>query len=146
LRLGVATLDEHDRVELRTAAVVPAKGYDEKAHYVGRNVRDHMSAAFENLTSDDPRFLERSTHYGSIPQEAVAELADLAREAGQDALVKVNQRALALRGSAAPGGARRRINFGVYFYETEADADDAENSEAQRGDAGETPDTGGGND
>ena len=131
LRLGVATLDEEDCVQLRTAAVVPAKGYDQKAHYLGRNVRDHMSAAFANLDSDDPPFFERSTFYGSIPKDAVPALNDLAREVGQDALMRVNECALAARQSAAEGGERRRINFGVYFYETEADVAD------DRGDGGE---------
>ncbi|MFT5444474.1 MAG: hypothetical protein ACI8W3_003530 [Myxococcota bacterium] len=120
VRLGVATLGEDDHVALRSAGFVPAKGYDEKAYYVGRNVRDHMSAAFTNLDSDNAPFLERSTYYGSLPEGAVPELAALAREAGQDALIRMNDRALEIKNSAAEGGERRRVNFGVYFYEEAA--------------------------
>ncbi len=131
LRLGVATLDEQDRVQLRTAAFVPAKGYDEKAHYIGRNVRDHMSAAFQNLCSDAPPCLERSTYYGSLPAEAVPQLATLAREAGQEALLRVNERARAIKQEAGEGGERRRINFGVYFFDAQADAHEPERSDGE---------------
>lgn len=126
LRLGVAELDAHDFVALRSAAFVPAKGYDEKAHFIGRNVRDHMSAAFTNLESTEPPFLERSTYYGSLPVDEVPALTAYAREVGQDALLKVNERALAIKNQATPGGERRRINFGVYFYEASADPRDGE--------------------
>lgn len=136
VRLGVATLDENDHVELRSAGFVPAKGYDEKAHYVGRNVRDHMSAAFTNLDSDNPPFLERSTYYGALPEGAVPELAALAREAGQDALIRMNDRALEIKNAAAEGGERRRVNFGVYFYEEAAGPEEDDPSR----DDGDEPD------
>ena len=49
------------------------------------------------------------------------------REVGQEALVRVNQRAIEAKRSAGEGGERRRINFGVYFYETTSDPTDESN-------------------
>ena len=128
LRLGVAEIDEQERVRLRTDAFVPSRGYEEKAHFVGRNVRDHIAAAFANLGAEESPFLERSVHYGEVPESAVAELQALAREVGQEALVRVNERARAAVAQATEGDPRRRVNFGLYFYEEEPEDDDSDSS------------------
>jgi hypothetical protein len=134
LRLGLVDCGDDDRVHLRSAGFVPAKGFDEKAHFIGRNVRDHMNAAFANLDSDDPPFLERSASYHSLPAESVADLSRLAREAGQEALVRVNDRARTIKQKSPSGGERRRINFGVYFYEEEAPRDEEDQASDGRDD------------
>ena len=127
----------YTRLSLETGsaeAFVPARGFEEKAHYVGRNVRDHLAAAAENLSAEDSPFLERSVHYASLPPEAVAELADLAREAGQEALVRVNERARQLKREAAERGEQvgpdhRRITFGVYEFDVSVSEDAASKAE-----------------
>jgi len=121
LRIGVATLTEDDRVELAANAFVPSRGFEEKAHFVGRNLRDHVAAAAHNLEADPSPFLERSVYYGDLPEAAVAELRALARDAGQEALVRVNERARVLKQEAAagddsPGESNRRFTFGVFEY------------------------------
>ncbi len=134
IRLGLVDCGDDDQVSLRSAGFVPAKGFDEKAHFIGRNVRDHMNAAFANLDSDAPPFLERSTYYGSLPAGSVPELSRLAREAGQEALVRVNDRARAIKQGATSGGDRRRVNFGVYFFEEEAVRDECDEAPDERDD------------
>jgi hypothetical protein len=118
LRLGIVELDAQDHVTLVTGAFVPTHGFEEKAHFVGRNLRDHIAAAAENLESDPSPFLERSVHYASLPANAIAALDSLAREVGQSALEQVDEAARAARDAAAPSDGRRRMTFGVYFYET----------------------------
>ncbi|MEZ4290680.1 MAG: DUF6502 family protein [Myxococcota bacterium] len=49
LRLGVVHVDDEGAVVLNVAAFVPVHGFEEKAHYVGRNLRDHLAAAAANL-------------------------------------------------------------------------------------------------
>ena len=137
LRLGVAEIDSGDHVVLRTAAFVPTRSYDEKAHYVGRNLRDHISAAFGNLASEEAPNFERAVYYGDLPDAAVAELEALARELGQQTLERVNARAAELKKAshAAPTQERgRSFSFGVYLYGVSA-ADDG--SRDERGDADE---------
>lgn len=121
LRLGVAHVDDEDRVRLNTRAFVPARGFDEKAHYLGRSLGDHIAAAARNLGGDHAPLLERSVYYDELSEESVAELGELSRRLGAEALEQVNQRALELQTrDASSGDATRRMSFGVYFYE-EAD-------------------------
>jgi hypothetical protein len=125
LRLGVAHLDEKQRVCLNAEAFVPAHGFDEKAFYFGRNLRDHIAAAAHNLRGEGAPFFERSVHYGELPDEAVDELQALASELGMDALQRVNRRAAALKRSGARRkGKRSTIAFGAYFFREPA-SDDA---------------------
>ncbi|MCH2170236.1 DUF6502 family protein [Myxococcota bacterium] len=123
IRLGVVQLDDEDRVHLQRAAFVPARGFEEKAFFLGRNVADHLSAASENLMSDEPSFLERSVHYDSLPAESLESLREWIRTTGEDALARVNARARSILESAAEREHGRRVNFGVFFYESEAKED-----------------------
>ncbi len=117
LRLGVVELDVEGRVALRVDAFVPRAGFEEKAHYLGRNLHDHAAAAAENLAGEAPPMLERSVHYEGLSAEAVEELEGLAEEHGMAALRVLNRRARALqRRDARRGTGDRRMNFGVYFY------------------------------
>ena len=119
LRLGVAVQDTRDRVVLRTAAFVPTKGFDEKAHFVGRNLRDHISAGFENLAADEAPHFERAVYYADLPDSAIVELDALAREVSQEALERVNARARDLARSAGKSptkGGGRPFTFGAYIY------------------------------
>jgi hypothetical protein len=123
IRLGVAHIDDDDCVCLNTGAFVPEKGFDEKAHYLGRSLRDHLAAAGRNLTGAATPLLERAVYYDELSDDSVDELAVLSRKLGEEALDRMNRRALALqqRDAADAKEARQRMSFGVYFYE-EADA------------------------
>jgi hypothetical protein len=117
MRLGVVQVDADDRVRLRIDAFVPSKGFDEKAHYFGRNLHDHIAAGAHNLGGDEPPLLDRSVYYDGLGPESVAELAQLSERLGMDALRAVNRRALALKKRGAePGDPHLRMNFGIYFY------------------------------
>ncbi len=131
VRLGVVELAADDHVCLRADAFVPESGSDELAFFFGRNLHDHAAAAVHNLLGGEPRFLERSVAYNHLPEEAVEELATLARQLGMAALQQVNARAMTLQKerSGTPG-ADRRINFGLYFFSRpEADATTEEEPE-----------------
>jgi hypothetical protein len=127
LRLGVAHLDDEGRVCLNTEAFVPAHGFDEKAFYFGRNLREHVAAAAHNLRAQEPPFFERSVYYGDLSDVAIDELQALASELGMEALQRVNRRAAALKraGGKHRGGKRGRFSFGAYFFR-KAEAGDGE--------------------
>ena len=117
LRLGLVEIDADDRVVLREAAFVPREGFDEKAHFLGRNVADHLAAAAHNLAGGPPQ-LERSVHYQELSEASVAELQQLASELGMQTLQTLNRRARELqrRDARRSADAGHRINFGVYFH------------------------------
>lgn len=117
LRLGVATLDEEDRVRLVEAAFVPARGMEEKTFYLGKNLHDHLAAATHNLLDERPPFLERSVHYDGLSVESVEALRILSRELAVQAMQEINRRALEMQQQDADrADATRRMTFGVYYY------------------------------
>ncbi|MDA0367576.1 MAG: DUF6502 family protein [Proteobacteria bacterium] len=119
LRLGVVHIDSDDRVCLNADAFVPRAGFDESAHFFGRNLRDHVAASTENLFAEEPRHMERAVFYDALTPKSVVRLESLARKLGNEALLKVNREALRLADEdAGDANAARRMTFGVYFYET----------------------------
>ncbi len=120
LRIGVAHIDDEDRVCLNTDAFIPENGYDEKAYYFGQNLHDHIAAGAHNLLGQKPSFLDRSVYYNNLSAESVAELAELSKKLGMQTLVAINNRAKELQESDAnKANATQRINFGVYYFSAE---------------------------
>lgn len=117
LRLGAVSLDDHDRVKLEVDAFIPAKGFDEKAYYLGKNVHDHMAAARRNVQSAEPPFLERSVYYDQLSDASVEELSRLSEEESMALLKKINKRALQLqKRDVKSKSTGKRMNFGLYFF------------------------------
>jgi hypothetical protein len=122
LRQGIVTLDEEDRVHLCVDTFVRPQDLQEKIHYFGQNIHDHMAATVHNLAGLASPFLERCVFYDKLSQESVRELADYSRIVGMRALHAVNKRAAELQhlDNGRPN-TNYRTNFGVYnFSEMEA--------------------------
>ena len=132
LRLGIAHVDANQCVCLNVEAFVPESGFEEKAYYFGRNVRDHIAAAVHNLQGEGAPLMERSVYYSRLSEASTRELAELSERVGMDAMHAVNRRALELQESDAASNSNappRRMNFGVYYFETECESgDDASDS------------------
>ncbi|MEE2679882.1 MAG: DUF6502 family protein [Myxococcota bacterium] len=126
LRLGIAEVDANDRVRLASDAFVPSKGFDEKAHYFGRNLHDHLAAAGHNLEGKGAPLLERSVYYDGLTQESVEELAALSEELGMQALQAVNSRALKLQQRDTRRDGNLRMNFGLYFFRAKKERETGE--------------------
>ncbi|HEB90519.1 MAG TPA: hypothetical protein ENI85_13190 [Deltaproteobacteria bacterium] len=122
LRLGIATIDDEDRVHLETNAFVPRHGFEEKVYYLGRNLHDHLATVEHNLADGDPPMLERSVYYGRLRPGSVETLETLANEVGMEALQRVNRRARSLqRADEGHSDAKERMRFGIYFYRAHVD-------------------------
>ncbi len=118
LRLGIVSEDENGMLRLAVDSFVPEKGYDEKIHFFGRNLRDHISAGTHNILEDGPPFFDRSVYYDELSQASVDELERMAREEGAELIRRVNRRALELQGEdvAAPQESTHRMTLGAYFF------------------------------
>jgi hypothetical protein len=128
LRLGVATLNEHDEVLLNTEAFIPSKGFDEKAFYLAHNLHDHAAAAAHNMLGDRPPWLERSVHYDALSIDSIAELNEMAQRAGMDMLQALNRKAMELEARDAQAQeTRQRFTCGVYFYSEATPQGDIDN-------------------
>jgi len=118
LRLGVVTADEDGMLSLSADSFVPSKGFDEKLHFFGRNLRDHIASGAYNILEEGPPFLDRSVYYDRLSRASAEELAQLAREEGAELIRRINRRALELQSEDAEEArdATHRMTLGAYFY------------------------------
>ncbi len=130
VRLGIAHVDEDDKVHLDAEAFVPAQGAEELAYYFGRNLHDHIAAGAHNLLGEGQPLLERSVSYNNLGLDSVEELEKLVRDEAMRGLRAVNERAQELqrRDSQTPG-AHQRINFGTYFFKESTRTDGGRDEE-----------------
>ncbi len=132
LRLGVATVDDDDRVVLNRQAFIPEKGFDEKAFYFGRNIHDHLAATAGNLVGDGNPRLERSVHYGGLSESSVRDLAEQAEKVGMDALLTLNKMARErVEADKGQDGANQRFNFGLYFFDEAHSLDERNGNDSE---------------
>jgi len=127
LRLGVAHLDADENVVLNSESFVPDRGFEEKAVFFGRNLRDHIAAGAHNLEGGAPPFLDSSVYYAHLSPDSVAELEELARERGLAVLRAVNARAVELqqRDATDPVTAGGRMSFGIWFHRAQQESGDS---------------------
>ena len=117
LRLGAVSIDSKDFVHLQFDAFIPAKSFEEKTYFLGKNIHDHVAAARENVQSEDPPFLERSVYLDNLSEKSVQELEKVSRDEGAALLRKLYKRGHALqRRDKKSKAAKNRMNFGVYFF------------------------------
>ena len=116
LRSGIVELQD-SKVRLVKTALIPAKGFEEKAYYFGRNLRDHIAAGTHNLSETAPAFFDRTVYYDRISPESVEELRCLCAQRGEELLLEINRHArkLAERDRAA-GQPKGRMTFGAYYF------------------------------
>ena len=123
MRLGIVSVDDEDRVCLNAEAFIPKQGFDEKAHFFGQNIHDHMAAAVHNLLGETPPFVDRSLVFQKLTPQSAAELQRLATKLGMQALQTVYRRARELeRKDAASPDNGAQISYGIYFFSAPADA------------------------
>jgi hypothetical protein len=117
LRLGVAQIDNLDRVVLVTDAFVPSHGLDEKLFYLGKNVHDHLDACAHNLTKpDEPPLLERSVYYDHLSKDSTLILSAYARQLSSQVMQAFSQKAMELQErDHQDANARYRVAYGQYF-------------------------------
>jgi hypothetical protein len=121
IRLGVAHIDDQDRVVLEKDAFVPSRSFNEKAHFFGRNLQIHIAAAAQNLLDQEPPFVDRALSYGRLTPKSVDQLLALSEELGMEAIQEITRRAVELQESDenAPD-ASERVRFGIYTFRSES--------------------------
>lgn len=118
LRLGVAEFDG-EFVTLNSGAFTPEKGFEEKAFFFAKNIRDHIAASGGNLLGEQPFHFDRSVYYDQLSAQSVAELNELANRLGMQALTAMNNAAMARQAADQnKQSAQHRINFGVFSYDS----------------------------
>ena len=125
LRLGSVTINERDEVCLELDTFFPSKSTDEKVFFLGKNIHDHLSAARQNVQSDNPPFVERSVYYDDLSEESVATLSRYAEKKAMESLTAVNRKARELQTQdQADNRTGHKMSFGAYFYSDKDDQED----------------------
>jgi uncharacterized small protein (DUF1192 family) len=125
LRLGVAVVDTDQRICLRVGGFIPQQGFEEKAFYFGRNLRDHIATAAANLRGELPPRFERSVYYEGLSPESIEELEKRAGQLSMEVLRKINRRAAELKRRDARRKDRSgRMTLGIYFERAKLDEPD----------------------
>lgn len=121
LRLGVAQIDNLDRVVLVTDAFIPSHGLDEKFFYLGKNVHDHLAASAHNLTqADTPPLLERSVYYDRLSMDSTLILSAYARQLSSQVMQSFSKKAMELQEQDHQDAeAHFRVTYGQYFYQAD---------------------------
>jgi hypothetical protein len=128
LRLGIARLDEKNRVVLATDAFIPKDGAAELVYCFGRNLHDHAAAAADNLMGRPPR-MERVVSYDALSLASVDKLDGQARQLGMKLLRSLNTSAMNFEAAdAVTPQARHRFTCGVYVYAEPVDTDGKDRS------------------
>jgi len=119
LRLGIAQIDNLDRVVLVTDAFVPSHGLDEKLFYLGKNVHDHLDTCAHNLTRPDtPPQLERSVYYDRLSKDSTLILSAYARQMSSQVMQAFSQKAMELQEhDLQDSNAHYRVTYGQYFHQ-----------------------------
>ena len=130
LRLGVAQVDDSDRVVLITDSFIPSHGLDEKCFYLGKNVHDHLAAAEHNLTRPDaPPMLERSVYYDRLSPESAEILSAYARQLASQVMQSFSKKAMALQEQDHQNpDAHYRVTYGQYYYQDDERKDASKNA------------------
>ncbi len=124
MRLDMVELDPEHNVILKTKAFTPNRGQQEKLFFFGKNIQDHLCAGVHNLGGEQPPFFDRSVYYDELSADSIAQLAELADKLGMDALIQMNEKALALQTADQElADASYRMNFGIFNYNENYQAD-----------------------
>ncbi|NJO38342.1 MAG: hypothetical protein HC871_12965 [Rhizobiales bacterium] len=121
VRQGMATIDG-DVVRLLRQAFLPTDGYQEKAYFFGRNLRDHIAAGAHNLAGYQPSLFDRAVYYDRLKPASIEELRQFAIDKSMQLLLEVNQKAsdLAAR-DRRDGDGGYRFTLGAFFFSTPTD-------------------------
>lgn len=119
IRLGLVREGDDGALQVVSAADLPRDDEDALLDWFGGNLGDHAAAAAENLAAAPgpaPHF-ERAVRYDGLSSEALDDLARFAAEVQDEALRRINARALeARRGSAE--GSTGRFRCGAFVFRT----------------------------
>ena len=118
LRQNLVTQSEEDgMLEIAGDAVAGPGAPDQRAIFFAANVGDHLAAAADNLTSEEPRFLERAVFYNRLTADSVDQIEEAARGASQTLLETINRDSQPLQeADKTKEGNTHRYRLGVYFY------------------------------
>ncbi|MHB1587848.1 MAG: DUF6502 family protein [Acidiferrobacteraceae bacterium] len=116
-RVGVAAREGTCVRLLRTAYVSDLP--EEKLHFLGANVGDHLACVTHNLETPDDPFIERAVYYDGIPVDLIPALRSRLFRTAEGFIREVNRMIMPLDDRHREVECRR-VRLGVFYYEDRA--------------------------
>lgn len=130
IRVGAVKLTAEGGVQLLESAYIPARGTEEKLAILGVDASELIGAITHNIDHPEAEpFLQRKVWYDNVGARALPELRHKMREAGTGFVQEINQVIASYdrdRNPDAPGGGRKRVVLGVYYFEEDYQPPQAE--------------------
>ncbi len=120
IRTGAAELTAAGEVVLLREAHIPPGGMEGKLALLASDPGELFSTIVHNMEQPSQPWLQRKVVYDNVGSEALAELRQEARQAGEDFIRRANALLAARdrdRDPGAPGGERCRVVLGAYYFE-----------------------------
>ncbi|MHB8564598.1 MAG: DUF6502 family protein [Acidiferrobacteraceae bacterium] len=117
VRVGVA-VQEGGLVRLKRTAYVSDLP-QEKLHFLGANVGDHLASATHNLEAPDDPFIERAVYYNGIPAAYMPDLRSRLFQTADRFIREANQMIMPLDDEQTEGH-HKRVRLGVFYFEEES--------------------------
>jgi hypothetical protein len=130
---GAVELLPDGDVVLRREGYIVADDVEAKIGLLGSEPAELFSTILHNIDHPDAPWLQRKVVYDNIGAEALAALEAEARVLGEELIRRANALLSAHdrdRNPEAPGGPRRRVVLGAYFFADEVESDAAARSRA----------------
>lgn len=117
LQKEIIKIDENDCVHLTVDAFLPTENFDDKAHFFGHNMHDHMAASTQNLLNENAPFFDRAVYYNNLRPESIAILQEMSEQKSMQAIKDINRKARQLQKKDSDHNtASHRFRLGTYFY------------------------------
>ncbi|MHB1528558.1 MAG: DUF6502 family protein [Acidiferrobacteraceae bacterium] len=117
VRVGVA-VQEGGSVRLKRTAYISDLP-QEKLHFLGANVGDHLASATHNLEVPDDPFIERAVYYNGIPAAYMPDLRTRLFQTADRFIREANQMIMPLDDEQTEGH-HKRVRLGVFYFEEES--------------------------
>ena len=121
IRVGAVELTPEGNVYLLERGYIPARGTEEKLAILGVDASELIGAITHNIDHPEEKpFLQRKVWYDNIGADALSEIRHHIRGAGTDFVQAINNVIASYdrdRNPDAPGGRRKRVVLGVYYFD-----------------------------
>ena len=121
---GIVSINEHDEITLHIKKYKPNESEEEKLHFFGENLADHIAASTQNLIEAEDRFFERASYRDGLSSGSIKKLETIIKQRAMAMLVDVNKIAFEMsQKDRSKKEAKHRYRFGIYFYETKTETE-----------------------
>ncbi len=135
VRTGVAAVEPSGDVRLNSDAYVPSKGMPEKLAMLSHDPAELVTTMLRNIFGrvEDPH-LQQRVAYDNLGAEGIEKVRSQLRRRTERFLNDIDRLVARFdrdRSSEAPGGDRRYVSLGVYYYESEGGSDSTGSSKGE---------------